>query len=1591
MIIKIKFFVFIFFCAININAISIDCIEGSTDSYLISSPQMEQLNNLDNKFPIKKLINKSLVSSNQLFSFNNIASEYPLLSNEKEPRGEGKATFEEITNDGKWIDSFSSEDVQSLPVGIKKEISNVEYQVGFSKAYFKKDYTELTVFVRIILPQTDERGEPIELFFGANNVKLSHDGGLIGAFNLVLLGDVFIPFNAGNWLLSLKGGFNMETGVTENTTYVTIDCDGVKEFSLLGEVQFSRKLVVPIDELGNQAPETRPYTRSDNTKTTIPNRVRGNFSMVASDWNDIMVEISLSPFAMTQHPDKFQFMVNQAIFDFSDLRSPDVPFPAVYQERDLFQPSFESWRGIHVSALQISLPKEFKTKESVSQNNRVTFSAYNMIIDDYGVSGLFEAENLFSTDSGRTSKEKAWSYSLNKIGIELQANTLVAASFEGEIVLPLSKSTKIKNDNGDRLEKLGLGYIGLISEEEYLLNVSTAHALNFDIWKAKARLEENSSIEMRVDNGNFRPKAVLHGTINIAANKQTSTEVAETNVDSNSKNLVDFKGIVFQNLQLQTVSPIFQADYFGYKGKVGLANFPVSIADIGLTVNDYEASLGFDLSLNLMGEEDKGFAATTRLEIIGKFKEEEQKQKWKFDKIDLSRIDLKANIGAMELKGDLLLMNNDPEYGDGFSANLKVKFEGVTGDTEISSKAIFGKKEFRYWYVDASVSLPSAATTNLISLKGFSGGASYRMVRKGYSSRISPTGVGFTPSRSTGLGVKAMVLLAIGNDNLINGGAGFEIAFNRSGGVNRMGLYGELHLMQAFEIANPALATLNKMQETYQVDSELVNDLEPFLDKSKDKYPAVISGEAGVNAYVGIDFDFQNKALHGTLDTYINVAGGIMQGRGPGGRSGWAELHISKEDWYLYVGTPSDPQGIRLGVGPISIETGNYFMVGTKLEDSPPPPQEVADILGVDINELDYMRDENALESGGGVAFGTNFKVDTGDIRFLMLYANFIAGAGFDIMLRDYGEASCVNTGRQVGIDGWYANGQAYAYLQGELGIQVKLFFIKKKIPIIEAAAAVLLQAKAPNPIWMRGYLAGRYNLLGGLVKGDFRFKLTLGEECELQNQSPLGGIKMIADLTPKNNEDEIDVFAAPQATFNMKVNEPIIIPEDNGDKTYKVLLDKMEILDDKGQLIEGELEWSRSSDRVTLISTDILPPETNLTITCQLSFQEYVNGVYRTINVDGVKATEIETRTFKTGSAPNHIPLHNIEYCYPTVNQKFVYPKEHGEGYIQLKRGQDYLFDDSVWKSEITITDENEKEDNLSMRYNNAKNEISYNLQNLGKLETYTMAIVSKLKNSKNSEYESENSKKTIDNDSSGKWDKNVTDNSFEVTKKEANNVSKDGVVDRLSYTFNTSGYNTFSSKMRSIKITSNLFDQIHEATYLAAKIEDNEGFEIVELIGDGYSDNKPLIKVEAKLVDDYFQEDIDRIIYSIYGLDKQYTIQRDPSIYGFVPSKAIGINTSYLSSLDNENDLNWRRTRFPYRYDLALLYKLDYVDIKNEVFNDFIDGRVNNPDMTSIINNDFLTMRKGHYRVKMDYVLPGDKLNSTYEFKFYNPLNFR
>ncbi len=1506
--------------------------------------------------------------------FNNeyLAKNFPTNDSIAKKVEKAIAVFEKLNSTQNYLDLVSPDDLIQLPVGIKKEIGNLTYTLGISKTRITPNYTEVTAFVKVEIPQSDSEGNQKQLFFGADNIKLSHTGGIYGDANLVLLGDIAIPINGGNGAVVLKGGFNMKTGSIDKKTYVTIDCNGFKEMGISADVLFPRSMLEPVDENYKVNPDTKI-------------KVKGHFETVVSDWNDILAEISLPPFQLKKDDSKdgsgkagLIFELNTAVFDFSDIRnSPNVNFPKEYNKY-LIPGNKEAWRGVYVKSLKVVLPKQFKKKKS---EKRVAFEASDLLIDGMGVSGNFSVDNILPLDEGEASK---WQFSVDHIDATFVTNTITKANFNGHIVLPISKEVsknEAKNDSKETLAKKALQYSAVIdpTNEEYVLTVTTLNDINFSLFKAQAKLTKDSYIELKVKEGVFRPKAVLHGSLSINGSN------SKTNPD---KSTVDFKGITFQNLQLQTEAPYFKVDYMGYSGKVKFANFPVTISEIGVTATNTSASLEFAIDINMMS---KGFSGGTKLAIVGKFKENEGLQRWKFDKIKIKRINVKADLGSIKLEGFVDIKDDDPVYGDGFYGELSADFNGIN----VKASAWFGKTDFRYWYVDAYVDLSKSSVKITIGpaiVNGFGGGAYYRMSKKPgeYSSKI-PTGLSYIPDGEAGLGFRALIGFALANEKAFNGKVGFEMAFNRHGGLNRVLFFGEGHIVKAldFKFGDKFKDKLKGMENKINdlgSNNATMNKLKEsnLVDYSKVAFPQDgLSFDVGIDAHFSMEMDFQNHVFHSEMEVFVNTPGGFLQGVGPKGRAGWAVFHIGKGEWYMHMGTPSDRVGLKIGIGSFFIKTTSYLMIGDNIPGSPAPPAIIAEILGEELDKLDYMRDLNALGDGRGFAFGMDFSIQTGDISFLMFYANFQAGFGFDIMIKDYGETACEGSGA-IGIDGWYANGQSYAYMQGKMGINVNLLFIKKRITILEAGGAMLLQAKLPNPAWFRGYLGGYYNLLGGLVKGSFRFKVELGEECEIVGGAPLGGIKVISDISPSNTDTDVDVFTVPQVAFNMAINKPFELEDDEGVKTYRILLDEFKVTQE-GTPIEGSMEWSENKDLLNFVSFDILAPKKEIKMIVKVSFQELIGSTWETIMEDGQIAQEIEEISFTTGEAPDFIPLTNIVYTYPVIDQNYFYQNERNSGYVKLKRGQPYLFaPETDWTVQTYFKSETETKTTSEINYDKGDRLVNFSFPALTKKVKYAFSIIS-IPPGQNSSGN--------DNTSYTSQETGQEGNTVEIRNKKAEPIIREGEeVEILVYNFTTSTYNTFSEKINDKKRKKAYLEPIYSDVHaLQVDVQPSERFDKLELLGGDYTASKPLIATEAVLDDNYYKNGIYPLIYEGYPLQPQFTVDRDINDLGLPPKKGVDILTWYPSYLEHNPNFLLLKTRLPYRYYLPYYYKQDFIDIQYKIVNTYLK----NPSEFStqiqkykyIISGTFPAIYSGDYKVKLQYVMPGGIKGSSAIFNYNNP----
>lgn len=1475
-----------------------------------------------------------------------------------------------LFEEGKWVASLEADQLTELPVGIRENKNNVEYALLMTKARFTSQNALIDLYARITVPDGNMPSGKRELYFGAKDVRMSFQGQLFGDVKLMLLGAVGVRFGQ-HWTLFLQGGkLDKETGTShEGKTYMVVNCEGVKEVSLHGKLRVSDELIVPLNSEGN----------------VIPNAfVETDVAVGLSDWNDLLLEINLPDFAITnqvKNSDKgyFGFSVKNAVLDMSDVRNSDlVSFPPEYENEGYLSLGKELWRGVYMQGVSVMLPEEFKVRKQ--GNKRIVISAENLLLDSYGVSGRFSAENVFPLEEGTTGGQNGWAYSLEKISVHLTASRITGGAFGGKIRLPLQENTSV------------LGYTGEITDEDYLFKIETLEAIRFDVWNAQATLEKSSYIEMKVKGKRFLPKMVLNGNMNILG-KKTNTDKPEENSVEQAKKSLYLEGIAFQGLTLQTEAPLLSVDYMGFKGngEQRLANFPVSVKDIHFGFRENRADLSFGIRVGL--QEDR-FSASGKILIKAAMKEQDGQQHWVYEGFDVSALRLdNVDVGVAIVSGGLQIMNNDPTYGEGFKADLEAKINAV--NAQLQMNAVFGYKDFRYWGFEGKVE-GLKIQASFMQINGFVGGAYYRM-KPNFAKEVKLDSVAkhrawhLTPDKNIGLGLKAGVLGGLLDKNAISIMAVFNMETNAGGGLSRVGFEGSAAVLTSIDQLIPGADKLMQLQKTTteklsKLDfSDKLNKklVKTFLDtpsqnvsqESSDFLGKEFSAKSPINAFMNMHYDFNAKSFHANMEVYVNIANGLLKGS-DNGKAGWAEIHISEKDQYIHVGTPKNMIGLSIGFGgSFGINTGSYFMAGTKVFDSPPPPAQVANILGVKLNDLDYMKHLNTLSKGRGFAFGSHFTFKTGDITAAFLYANFSVGLGADIMLRQYQSGGCKGRTGDIGINGWYANGQVYAFLEGELGIKVKLFFINKNIPIIKAGAAAILQGSGPNPYWIRGYLGGYYNLLGGLVKGRFRFKMEFGEKCEPVKEQVLDGMKIITDISPGNNDKNVAVFVNPQATFSLGVGELVTIPEDDGDRTYKIVLDSFELISTKNNsVVAGKSVQGANADVIDFQPTEVLASNTEYKVRVAVSFQEYKgNNQYETVMINGKKAVEVEERTFVTGTAPTYIPEENIEYAYPVLQQQNFYKQQSPTGYVQLKKGQSYLFENTDWTTQVRFVSEAGQEMAPDFTYEAANNRIRYTLPDLQPEQKYNLQIISKSKQVTSAEKQPQSKRvfKTVD----AAYDDTVEDNSYSFREHKAKAQLGEGEFARLSYEFRTSKYNTFQQKVQAFNVRRKLAVKVEgtsDVFILQNEMNTDEMFDITELEGSLYTQNRPLLQTEA-LLDDSYAAFFKKYIYddslALAWVQKENGSTRNG--VGFPPRKSVAVAGFYPLRLKNGMYHIDLHRMFPYNYTTFLYYKKDWIATETYYANESVKQGIT----SEVLKKPYPSIPKTQYNILIQYVLPGEK----------------
>jgi hypothetical protein len=931
------------------------------------------------------------------------------------------------SNANRLVKGFSGMTPMTLPIGIDNEIGGARYVIGIIGVVFKPTAAYLNAAMSYPLPEL--LGDSMGIGVGARDICFSPGGfGGDGIVTMYLASDIGYSKDE-TWSVALLSPSGEDPGC-----YVTFDCKGFKKFRLNAEVKFPRTWL-------------RPFPTDDGSS-----KVRATFEAVVGRGGNFLAAASMDRCEIASVPG-FVLEVQDITIDHSADKNPEgMEFPRGYEgNRD------DSWMGFFIKRASISLPSQLRTFD---ETRPPQIAVNNLLINRGGITGSFRAENIFMYPKGNFGD---WGGSLDTLAVEVINSSLRRGWMTGRIKMPISetplkyKATLSRPATGDTSRSLNYAFV-----------LQPEDTLSADLWKARLTLSPTSTITIGNDNPErkFIASALLNGSVTVAGTLGSLPHV-------------NFPGVGFQNLKLQSARPYFQNGTWSFASpEKSIGGFPASISHITMASTTREGKdltgLKFALGINLSAGTN-AISGSTALTLWAELDPSGASgHKFSFYGVELDSIGVNADLGPVSVAGSVNFYREDPVFGSGFRGHVRAD---ILRRIAVTSTLQFGQVSgFRYFYVDAMGSFnPGIAFgTTGVGFYGFGGGFWWNMRREDSgeapvptSSSVAPdapgstaSGFRFVPSDGA-FGFKGMVVLGTyPSPAAFNADVKLEIELQRtSTGVSlgRITLQGNGYMM-----------------------AELT---------AREK--------ARVTCFADITYDFPTSTLHGVFNAAINAP--------PVTGSGQMVMHVEPNTWYVKIGEPSHRISLALASW---LTTDGYLMMGKGLPPPPPPPQRVLSLLG----NRTVTRDQR-VSAGNGIALGASVSFSTGRQYYLIFYGEVSAGGGFDIAM--------LKQTRCAGINGWQAQGQLYAYVDASVGLHVDIGFYtyypcgrwwcffcrwcrngyvgyRGDFEILGIHAAALLEAGGPNPLWISGTVAGKYSILGGLVKGSCSFKFSKGTECRL-------------------------------------------------------------------------------------------------------------------------------------------------------------------------------------------------------------------------------------------------------------------------------------------------------------------------------------------------------------------------------------------------------------------------------------------------------------------------------------------------------------
>ena len=1277
-----------------------------------------------------------------------------------------------------------------------------------------------------------------------------------------------------------------------------------------------------------------------------------------SDIEDFTVELNSDKSFCFDGLDGFLFIINNLIIDHSTQSTPTIAqFPQSYFGSADANESRKNWRGLAIGKASVVLPDYLLNKNDDNQKVKTTLQLHDVLIDGNGFTGATEAKNLISDSN---IEPQSWDISVSDFHLAIDRNVICGVGFGGKVnIPPLGKNS---------LRDYTATYD--IEQRTFILQSSLGKELDFPMLCAKLTLDETSTISLTMGKGGISPTINANGLISIDAPIGKDTASSKLTLPD-----LRFEGMVISRDR-------FDLGTTSLTGKLetpSMAGFKLTLSDIKSIKDSKGQGLRVDAAV-AVNEMFKGDAGIT---IYG------DEQRWKFSKVEIDKININYHSQAFSIDGGVEFRDGDAVYGKGFRGELKFK---LIDKFEIDAVGLFGRKDdYRYFLTDVLYEMQPATGIQVppaLSFYGFGGGLYSRMQQNlngtNDSFGESLTGISYIPDNKVGMGFMARTKFSfIGSPSLFDADVTFEMQFNRNWGVNFVQLRGEATMLSMAQQTS-MLSGLKKSLEKVETKS---GNIVAFEKSSLETKP---TKDGALTAMVGMKFDMENDIFTSDMSAYLDVAG-VLKGRGANNRMGWASSYFSKDKWYTYIGTPND----RLGVSLLKIaNAGGYFMVGSKVPELPDIPDEVKRNLSSSyLQTLENRNDGGKLTEGKGLAFGSDLSVKL-DATLRPFYAHLGIGMGTEMLLKQYGEgAHCKGMSGRIGIDGWYAQAQAWAWVNAAIGMKVKVFRKERKFDIIDSEMAAYLKGAGPNPIYFTGAVGGRFSVLGGLVTGHCNFDFSIGEKCEIVGGSPFGE-DVIEQLTPADKADDVNVFVAPQLVLNIPADEEMIIEDEQGRKeTYRISVADINITN-----AATGAKWSYTtakSDDNRVLTYDLdnpLESHTSYKVYAKVTFERKDGNQWVAVLDENAKPYyEEKTVEFTSGERPKYILPEHIAHAYPADRQFNFLAGENTTAYVMASKNYSYLFTTDKpegydQKVQFTTFDGTTIEAPFTHKpINNISGvkfeiDIPINNINLKTNQIYNMAIVNVPSRT-------------------ARLDENIADRESKIDATAESDLTEtkheaEGNLELLEQTeiyavdFRTSSYRTFREKMEKMSVGDYIAWQIKWPVYsLVANVADQtavtEAFDVVEYNRNNLDPN--LVVIEPDYANTpYYTQNIAPLIYE--NADVEHLVgDYQPPKHNEVVTLCLDAQGLQLQQADIETGMHAARVmpKGAINNYMQLYADRDLTAIRTKLSNILTQESQRPEGVKRLFQADKLpNFTSGQYPLVFKYVLPGNGI-VTSEYK--------